>query len=182
MVVEEIICALAGRGLNFDYYYRTGGVDDKTALHYLHILRATGLVRLLFSPQRGSCLLRNPEKGYLDNTSLLHALCSELGQEVERGTVRELFFLSALQDAGERVFYSKEAGDFRVGDMVCCVDPDGVPFARGLVNYKASDIQKLMGLKTSQIEKQLGHKHYDEVVHRDNLVMTLDETEEPICP
>jgi glutamate 5-kinase len=73
-------------------------------------------------------------------------------------------------------------GDFREGDMVCCLDPDGVAFARGLVNYKASDIKKLMGLKTSQIEKQLGHKHYDEVVHRDNLVMTLDETEEPICP
>ncbi len=73
-------------------------------------------------------------------------------------------------------------GDFREGDMVCCLDPDGVAFARGLVNYKASDIKKLMGLKTSQIEKQLGHKHYDEVVHRDNLVMILDETEEPICP
>jgi glutamate 5-kinase len=73
-------------------------------------------------------------------------------------------------------------GDFREGDMVCCVDPDGVPFARGLVNYKASDIQKLMGLKTSEIEKRLGHKHYDEVVHRDNLVMTLDQTEEPTCP
>jgi glutamate 5-kinase len=73
-------------------------------------------------------------------------------------------------------------GDFRVGDMVCCLDPDGVPFARGLVNYKASDIKKLMGLKTSEIEKRLGHKHYDEVVHRDNLVMTLDDTEEPTCP
>ncbi len=73
-------------------------------------------------------------------------------------------------------------GDFREGDMVCCLDPDGVAFARGLVNYKADDIKKLMGLKTSQIEKRLGHKHYDEVVHRDNLVMTLDETEEPICP
>jgi glutamate 5-kinase len=73
-------------------------------------------------------------------------------------------------------------GDFLEGDMVCCLDPDGVPFARGLVNYKASDIKKVMGLKTSQVEKRLGHKHYDEVVHRDNLVMTLDETEEPTCP
>jgi len=97
---------------------RNLGVDDKTALHYLHILRATGLVRLLFSSQRGNRLLRNPEKAYLDNTSLLHALASELGQEVDQGTLRELFFLSALQDAGERVFYSKEAGDFRVGETV----------------------------------------------------------------
>jgi glutamate 5-kinase len=73
-------------------------------------------------------------------------------------------------------------GEFGEGAMVRCVDHDGVPFARGLVNYQASDIRKLMGLKTSEIEKRLGHKHYDEVIHRDNLVMTLDESEEPVCP
>jgi glutamate 5-kinase len=39
-------------------------------------------------------------------------------------------------------------GDFGEGAMVSCVDPDGVPFAKGLVNYKASDIKKFMGLKT----------------------------------
>ena len=93
-------------------------IDDKTALHYLHILQSTGLVRLVHSAQRGSRLLRNPEKGYLDNTSLLHAICSELGKQTNRGTVRELFFLSALQDAGEQVFYSKKGGDFRVGEQV----------------------------------------------------------------
>ncbi|NVM56778.1 MAG: glutamate 5-kinase [Desulfobacterales bacterium] len=63
-------------------------------------------------------------------------------------------------------------GDFGEGAMVRCVDPDSVPFARGLANYKASDIRKLMGLKTNQIEQRLGHKHYDEVIHRDNLVIT----------
>ncbi len=72
-------------------------------------------------------------------------------------------------------------GEFREGDMVGCLDPDGTAFARGLVNYKASDIRKVMGLKTSQIRKRLGHKHYDEVIHRDNLVITLDETEDPLC-
>ena len=72
-------------------------------------------------------------------------------------------------------------GEFSEGAMVRCLGPDGVPFASGLVNYGASDIRKLMGLKTSQIEKRLGHKHYDEVIHRDNLVMTLNETEEYTC-
>jgi len=72
-------------------------------------------------------------------------------------------------------------GDFGVGEMVCCLDPDGVAFARGLANYSAADIRKLMGLKTSQIAKRLGHKHYDEVIHRNNLVMTLDEAEECTC-
>ncbi len=73
-------------------------------------------------------------------------------------------------------------GEFGEGAMVRCIDPEGVLFARGLVNYGASDVRKLMGLRTSEIEKRLGHKHYDEVIHRDNLVMTLDETEEHVCP
>ena len=72
-------------------------------------------------------------------------------------------------------------GEFGIGAMVRCVDPQGVAFARGLVNYKASDIRKLKGLKTSEIEKQLGQKHYDEVIHRDNLVLTLQEGDELIC-
>jgi len=72
-------------------------------------------------------------------------------------------------------------GDFGVGAMVRCVGPDGMSFAKGLVNYNVSDIKKLMGAKTSEIEKRLGHKDYDEVIHRDNLVMTLDETEEGTC-
>jgi len=72
-------------------------------------------------------------------------------------------------------------GDFGAGASVSCVDPDGVSFARGLVNYGASDIRSLMGLKTDQIEKQLGHRDYDEVIHRDNLVITVDDEEEPVC-
>jgi len=72
-------------------------------------------------------------------------------------------------------------GDFGVGAAVNCVDPDGVPFARGLVNYPASDIRKLMGLKTNQIEQRLGYKHYDEVIHRNNLVIAVEEKEGPIC-
>jgi glutamate 5-kinase len=62
-------------------------------------------------------------------------------------------------------------GDFVVGDPVTCVDRDGVPLAKGLVNYSAPDIRKIMGLKTSRIEQVLGHKDYDEIIHRDNLAV-----------
>jgi len=62
-------------------------------------------------------------------------------------------------------------GDFVVGDPVTCVDRDGVPLAKGLVNYCAPDIRKIMGLKTSRIEQVLGHKDYDEIIHRDNLAV-----------
>ena len=45
----------------------------------------------------------------------------------------------------------------------------------GLVNYSAADIRKIMGLKSGQIKKRLGYKPYDEVIHRDNLVLTVDD-------
>jgi len=44
----------------------------------------------------------------------------------------------------------------------------------GLVNYCASDIQKIMGFKSGKIKKYLGYKSYDEVIHRDNLAITCD--------
>ncbi|MFO7570357.1 MAG: glutamate 5-kinase [Smithellaceae bacterium] len=62
-------------------------------------------------------------------------------------------------------------GEFIVGDPVACVDAKGVILGKGLVHFDANDIRKIMGLKTSQISSVLGHRHYDEVIHRDNLVM-----------
>lgn len=62
-------------------------------------------------------------------------------------------------------------GNFGIGDPVKCVDVDQKPIATGLVNYTAADIRAMMGLKTDQIEERLGYKYYDEVIHRDNLVV-----------
>ena len=62
-------------------------------------------------------------------------------------------------------------GDFESGDAVACVDKSGREFAKGLVNYSSEAIAKIKGLKTSEIQKTLGYKDYDEVIHRDNLVI-----------
>jgi glutamate 5-kinase len=61
--------------------------------------------------------------------------------------------------------------DFEQGDCVRIADESGVEFARGLVNYSSMELKKIRGKKSSQIEKILGYKYYDEVVHRDNLVL-----------
>lgn len=63
-------------------------------------------------------------------------------------------------------------GDFNLGDPVVCVDRKGVILAKGLVNFSSAEISKIKGLKTSQISQVLGHKDYDEVIHRDNLAIT----------
>jgi glutamate 5-kinase len=63
-------------------------------------------------------------------------------------------------------------GDFALGDPITCVDAAGNAIAKGLTNYSADEIRKIMGLKSSRIEQVLGYKDYDEVIHRDNLAVT----------
>jgi glutamate 5-kinase len=62
-------------------------------------------------------------------------------------------------------------GVFGVGECVRCVDLEGREFARGLVNYSAQELNQIKGLHTSRIEKVLGYKAYDEIIHRDDLVV-----------
>ena len=62
-------------------------------------------------------------------------------------------------------------GNFEVGDSVNLLDIDGQEFARGIVHYSSQELEKIKGTRSSLIEKQLGYKHNDEVVHRDNLVI-----------
>ena len=94
------------------------GVNDKTAMNYLLILNETGLIRMLLPDARGHVLIRKPQKTYLDNTTLYHAICEGIGQPVDTGTTRELFFLTSAQNAGHAVAYSEQGGDFRIGDAV----------------------------------------------------------------
>lgn len=83
----------------------------------------------------------------------------------------------ALLDKGKSLLPSgitAVEGEFDTGDPVHCMDGEGNLLAKGLVNYAANDIRKILGLKTPQIFSVLGHKDYDEVIHRDNLVITGD--------
>lgn len=62
-------------------------------------------------------------------------------------------------------------GRFAFGDVADIVDPDGAVIARGLCNYGSDEVERIKGLKSSKIVSALGHKPYDEVIHRDNLVV-----------
>lgn len=64
-------------------------------------------------------------------------------------------------------------GEFDRGDAVVLVGPDGAEVARGLTNYGADEIRRIAGLATREIAARLGYKFYDEVVHRDDLVVLL---------
>ncbi|HET7874412.1 MAG TPA: glutamate 5-kinase, partial [Methylomirabilota bacterium] len=80
----------------------------------------------------------------------------------------------ALTERGKSLLPSgvaKVEGDFPAGAVVTLAEPDGADFARGLVNYEAGELRKIQGLKTRDIEKTLGYRGFDEVIHRDNLVV-----------
>jgi glutamate 5-kinase len=64
------------------------------------------------------------------------------------------------------------SGDFARGDVVDIVTSEGVVVARGLSNYAAEDAKKIVGKKTSELRSLIGPQAYDEVVHRDNMVVT----------
>jgi glutamate 5-kinase len=66
---------------------------------------------------------------------------------------------------------TKVRGAFDRGDLVACLGPRGKEFARGLVNYSVSELEKIKGLRSHQIEMTLGYKYCDEVIHRDDLVV-----------
>ena len=65
----------------------------------------------------------------------------------------------------------KIRGIFDRGDLVSCLGPRGKEFARGLVNYSATELEKIKGFRSDQIESTLGYKYSDEVIHRDDLVV-----------
>ncbi len=62
-------------------------------------------------------------------------------------------------------------GSFTRGDMVACVDDQGVEVARGLVNYGSSDAARICGLSSEKIESVLGFVAGEELIHRDNLIL-----------
>lgn len=65
------------------------------------------------------------------------------------------------------------SGDFVRGDLVLCLDGDGREIARGLVNYDAQEAARIIGAPSAEITTRLGYPGEPELIHRDNLVLSL---------
>ena len=63
-------------------------------------------------------------------------------------------------------------GEFSRGDIIAICDEHGKAFARGLANYASTEARLLCRKASSEIEKLLGYVAEQEMVHRDNLVLT----------
>jgi glutamate 5-kinase len=62
-------------------------------------------------------------------------------------------------------------GSFGGGDLIEVRDETGRVFARGLTNYAAGEVRRVLGLRSEQFEAALGYQGFEEVIHRDNLVV-----------
>jgi glutamate 5-kinase len=131
--------------------------------------RKPGVLRALFEGKEvGTLFLPRPEKQDSRKHWIAYTVCAT-GKVVVDDGGRE-----AVVNRGKSLLPGgivKVEGSFKPGDCVTCVDRSGVAFARGLVKYSSQDLERIKGLKSSQIAAVLGQKDYDEVIHRDDLVV-----------
>jgi glutamate 5-kinase len=64
-------------------------------------------------------------------------------------------------------------GDFSRGDVIAVRDPAGMEIARGLANYAAAEARLLCRKPSTEFERLLGYTAETEMVHRDNLVLSV---------
>jgi glutamate 5-kinase len=128
-----------------------------------------GLLPSVLAGGPGGSLFLAPERRL---TSRKHWIAFTLRP---RGHVRlDAGAVEALTNRGKSLLASgivDVTGHFEAGDPVSCLDVDGKEFAKGLVNISSELLSRTKGLKTQEINQQYGPQEYEEVIHRDNLVI-----------
>lgn len=86
--------------------------------------------------------------------------------EIDKGAANALQQGKSLLPKG----ITQVSGQFTFGDAVL-VQHQGVTLAIGLSNYPSDALERIQGKHTREIAEVLGYKDYDEVIHRDNMVL-----------
>lgn len=130
---------------------------------------APGLMQRAFQGESiGTLFLPKPVR----LTSKKHWIAHSL--KVKGEVVLDAGAVEAILKKGKSLLASgirEITGKFEVGDAIRCLTSEGKEIAKGLTNYSASEMILIKGIHSSQIEKKLGYKSTDEVIHRDNLVI-----------
>ena len=115
-------------------------------------VRGTRFLAKAHTPARKAWLAQQPTKGSVS---------------VDTGALKALQNGKSLLPSG----VTEVRGLFEFGDAVTVLQ-SGRVVARGLTNYSSADLVRILGKQTSDIRRVLGYKDYDEIIHRDNLVMS----------
>jgi glutamate 5-kinase len=178
-VVTEITPQLEAHAKATGSEEGTGGMAPKlaaakqAAVHGVATVIAGGeqpgvVSRLLAGEEVGTLVLPTPERLKSRKHWIAYTLHPKGRLHLDEGAAR------ALRQQGRSLLPSgirSVDGTFRAGEAVSCVGPDGQEVARGLSNYSADEVARIRGSKSREIADRLGYKLYDEVIHRDNLVI-----------
>ncbi|MGW1041102.1 glutamate 5-kinase [Streptomyces sp. NPDC002547] len=154
----------------------TGGMVTK--IEAARIAAAAGIPVVLTSAVHAADALAGRDTGtYFHPTGkrsadrllwLQHASTPQGALTLDDGAVRAVVERrTSLLPAG----IASVEGDFTAGDPVELRDSAGVAVARGLVNFDAKEIPRLIGRSTRELARELGPAYEREVVHRDDLVI-----------
>lgn len=105
--------------------------DERTLKNYLKLLEDAGIILTVAKSGKGLRALEKPEKIYLNNSTLYHALAG--ASAPDSGAVRETFFLAMARVAHQVTVPAK--GDFLLNDQIT--------FEVGGKNKDASQIRGL---------------------------------------
>lgn len=67
------------------------------------------------------------------------------------------------------------SGVFNRGEVVACLDPQGIEIARGLVNYPSDECKQIIGRPSREIPEILGYEDDPELINRENLILMSDD-------
>ncbi len=85
---------------------------------------------------------------------------------IDQGAARALNKGKSLLAAG----IVKVEGDFEKGENILIVDENNNNLARGLSSFASSEINKIKGKQSKEIENILGYLSKSEIVHKDDMV------------
>ncbi len=127
-----------------------------------------GIPRIIEGEQIGTFLVPDESPLVARKRWLAGQLKAKGSLTIDQGAVK------VLKDAGKSLLpigVTRVQGPFDRGDLVICLDAEGVEVARGLVNYSSEEASRLIGQPTHKIEEILGYVDEPEMIHRDNLIV-----------
>ncbi|GJM14402.1 MAG: glutamate 5-kinase [Pseudohongiella sp.] len=174
--LDGSLTAMAGKGSSLG----RGGMMTKISAARLasrsgtHTLIANGreqqiLTRLFGGEELGTMLYADSEPVTAKKQWLASQLTRKGSLVLDAGAVK------VLKDSGRSLLavgIKSLTGRFARGEVVSCVDESGVEIARGLVNFDSIEIAKIKGQSSEHIEELLGYAGDDEIIHRDNLILS----------
>lgn len=166
-------------------HYGSGGMKTKIAAAQIAMASGVRMLIMAGAPRHPIHHYNSTKVGtwFIPQTTQLSAkkiwlkehLKPEGFLQVDAGAAKALASGKSLLPVG----VTGMIGRFDKGDLVCIKSPEQQEIARGLVNYSEVEINKIMGHASHQLSKILGYAGCEEVIHRNNLVITQVKKDKP---